>query len=65
MREKHRLVPAKSGCAMGYQEAIVKRLGKSLHGRLDDITQEPLPRRWVELIKQLNEQERDAKSRPR
>ena len=50
---------------MRFQETIIERLGKALHRRLDDITQEPLPRRWVELIKQLNEHERDAKNRRR
>ena len=45
-------------CAMGYQETIIDRLGKTLHGRLDDITHEPLPQRWVDLIRHLDEQER-------
>ena len=42
------------------QETILRRLGKVLHLRLDDITHEPLPRRWVELIHYLNEQERTS-----
>jgi hypothetical protein len=40
------------------QETILQRLGKTLHVQTDDITREPLPRRWVELIQHLNEQER-------
>ena len=43
---------------MRFQETIIERLGKSLHGQLDDITHEPLPDRWVELILHLEEQER-------
>jgi hypothetical protein len=50
-------------CDMGYQEAIIERLGKTLHGRLDDITHEPLPRRWVDLIRHLDEQERNRPGR--
>ena len=41
------------------QETILQRLGKTLHVRMDDITHEPLPRRWVELILYLEEQERE------
>jgi hypothetical protein len=37
---------------------MVRRLGKALHLRLDDIAHESLPHRWVELIQHLNEQER-------
>lgn len=43
---------------MRSQETIFQRLGKALHLRLDDVTNEPLPHRWVELIQYLNEQER-------
>ena len=43
---------------MGPHETILQRLGKALHVQMDDITHEPLPERWVELIHQLNEQER-------
>jgi hypothetical protein len=38
-------------------ETIVK-IGKGLRGQDEDITHAPLPRRWVELIRHLNEQER-------
>jgi hypothetical protein len=43
---------------MGPHETILQRLGKALHIQMDDITHGPLPRRWVELIQYLNEQER-------
>jgi hypothetical protein len=43
---------------MQFQETILGRLGKALHIHMDDITQEPLPRRWVEMIHYLDEQER-------
>ena len=42
---------------MQVQETILQRLGRALNVRLDDITHEPLPERWVELIQHLNEQE--------
>jgi len=41
------------------QESVLGRLGKALHIRMDDITDEALPRRWVELIHYLDEQERE------
>ena len=41
----------------------MQRLGKTLHVQLDDITHDPLPRRWVELIHYLNEQERKRSER--
>ena len=37
------------------QDPILGRLGKALH---DEITREPLPKRWVELIHCLDERER-------
>jgi len=55
---------------MDAQETILQRLGKALNVRLkalnvrlDDITHEPLPERWVELIHHLNEQERKHSER--
>ena len=38
--------------------SILRRIGKVLHDQENDITREPLPRRWVELIHRLNEEER-------
>ena len=43
---------------MRFRETILQRLGKALHVQMDDITHEPLPRRWVELILYLEEHER-------
>ena len=43
---------------MRFQETILGRLGKALHDQMGDITREPLPRRWVELVVHLEEQER-------
>lgn len=48
---------------MRFQETILRRLGKALHVRMDDITHEPLPARWVDLIHHLNEQERGCSER--
>ena len=52
-------------------DSILRRLGKLLHDGEDDITHEPLPKRWVELIHRLNEEEqkrtqaRQEEKRPR
>jgi hypothetical protein len=40
------------------QESIWTRLGKAMQGQAADATHEPLPRRWVDLIHHLDEQER-------
>jgi len=37
---------------------IVERLKTALRAQYDAIVIEPLPERWVDLIKRLNEQER-------
>ena len=50
-------------CAMQFQETILQRLGKTLHVRMDDITHEPLPRRWVDLIHHLDDHERKQAER--
>jgi hypothetical protein len=42
-------------------QSIWVRLGKALQREMD-IAHEPLPRRWVELIHQLDEQERTQSS---
>ena len=47
-------------------ETIIE-IGKRLRHQSNDITQEPLPRRWVDLIRYLNEQERkqsEARDQP-
>ena len=37
---------------------IVERLKTTLRAQYDAIVNEPLPERWVDLIKRLNQQER-------
>ena len=39
-------------------DSILRRLGKLLRDQDDDITHEPLPNRWVDLIHFLDEKER-------
>ena len=43
--------------------SILRLLGKVLHDQDDDITHEPLPKRWVDLIHFLDEQERKTNLR--
>jgi lysyl-tRNA synthetase class I len=38
--------------------SILRLLGRVLHDQDDEITHEPLPKRWVDLIHFLDEQER-------
>jgi hypothetical protein len=38
--------------------SLVSRFRSALHERLDAVAKEPLPKRWVDLIKELNERER-------
>ena len=45
-------------------DTILQGLGKALHVHIDDITREPLPCRWVDLIHHLNELERRRSQRP-
>ena len=40
------------------QDSILQRIGKVLRAQNDDITHEPVPTRWVDLIHYLDEQER-------
>jgi hypothetical protein len=37
------------------RQAPLGYVSKSLHAQFDQITEEPLPKRWVELIHRLNE----------
>ena len=37
---------------------VLWQLGKKLHEHYDGIANEPLPKRWVDLIARLNEQDR-------
>jgi hypothetical protein len=45
------------------QDSILGRIGKAVHVQIDDIRHEPLPRRWIELIHYLDEQERNCSAR--
>jgi hypothetical protein len=38
--------------------SVLSRIGKALHAQHDDTAREPLPERWVDLIKYLDEKER-------
>jgi anti-sigma factor NepR-like protein len=40
------------------QDTIPRWLGRGLHAQLDEVSHEPLPKRFVELIRYLDEQER-------
>ena len=42
------------------EKKIVAAIGKKLDVALGDAGRDPLPRRWVELINYLNEQEREG-----
>jgi hypothetical protein len=49
----------RQGCAMlKPQDTIQQWLRQALHAQLDEVSHEELPRRWVELIRHLDEQER-------
>ena len=51
-----------------YVSPMLERIGRGLHVQYDDIAKEPLPARWVDLIKHLNEKEderRKVEARPR
>src|SRR5436190_24310568 len=58
--------PRERDCAMEQwqgQETLLRRLGKAFHLYGDDIAHEPLPRRWVDLIRYLDEHERQSLER--
>lgn len=42
--------------------ALIKRISMALRFQYDQITHEPLPDRWVELIKYLDEKEKRRRS---
>ena len=46
------------------QYMVSRRPANALHGQVDDITYEPLPRRWLELIHFLDEQGQTRAQRP-
>lgn len=39
-------------------ESILQHIGKVLRAQDDDITHQPLPTRWVDMVHYLDEQER-------
>ena len=39
-------------------QGVMRRIGKVLRAKNDDLTHEPLPERWVDLIHYLDEKER-------
>jgi hypothetical protein len=43
---------------MPLQDKWYSLIGKKLRDEGKDVTEEPLPRRWIELIQHLDEQER-------
>jgi hypothetical protein len=45
------------------QESILQRIGKALRVQSNDITDQPIPTRWVDLILYLDEQERKRAER--
>ena len=40
------------------QESLLHRIGKAFRAHTDDVTQEPVPTRWADLIRYLDDQER-------
>lgn len=44
---------------------ILRGIGRALHNANDHILQEPLPQRWVDLIRFLNEKERKEEEQRR
>jgi hypothetical protein len=46
---------------MRKKNETIDEIGKGLRRRSDEITRAALPRRWVELIRRLNEKERETK----
>ena len=54
---------------MEEDRSVLKPVGEALHVYFNSIVKEPLPKRWVDLINWLNDQEREqaeaqAQSRP-
>ena len=46
------------------QNSILHRIGKALLAQDVETSQEPLPRRWVDLIHHLDERERSRQPEP-
>ena len=41
---------------------VFRRISEMLHDQFNEVVREPLPHRWIELIKVLNEKERQQPS---
>lgn len=48
-----------SGPTRKTNKVILHSIGGVLRERIEDLVEEPIPTRWVQLIKDLNEKERD------
>lgn len=46
------------------QARLLRHITRALHDQFQEIAHEPLPRRWVDLIHHLDEQERKRSERP-
>jgi len=57
------VVSFKEDLPMPHAQSPFDRIGKMLHAHFDEVVDEPLPKRWVDLIKYLNEQEREDEAR--
>ena len=44
------------------QSPVVRRISEMLHDQFHEVACEPLPKRWIDLIKLLNEKERQQSS---
>jgi hypothetical protein len=49
------------GKSMRQHSPMWERVGKALHAQFDEVAQQPLPKRWVDLINRLNELERQQR----
>lgn len=43
---------------MRQHSPVWERVGKALHAQFNEVAEQPLPKRWVDLINRLNELER-------
>ena len=46
------------------QDTLIRRITRGLHDQFQENAHEPLPRRWVDLIHHLDEQERERSEPP-
>jgi len=54
-------LPTRICATMRKKDETIVEIGKGLRREADDLTREPLPRRWIDLIRHLNEKERKQK----